>query len=147
MTKEELIQEALRLFPADYRPEHFTDPDHCEECRDHNETLRVNTREDISFEVLGNPGWDPICFVNEKGFKYYFPAMVRLALCGTGDKYYVDQFLFHITQNSSCMSFNDEQSDLVRKVLENLVEKKTDELDDFLDADNIFKAIELWTRS
>jgi hypothetical protein len=43
MTKEELIQEALRLFPADYRPEHFTDPDHCEECRDHDETLRANT--------------------------------------------------------------------------------------------------------
>lgn len=48
------------MFPADDRPDHFTDPDHCEECRDHDETLRANTREEIPFEVLGNPAWDPI---------------------------------------------------------------------------------------
>jgi hypothetical protein len=81
---------------------------------------------------------------NEKGFKYYFPALVRLALEGTGDEYYIDQFLFHITQNSNCISFTDEQSLFVVKVLEHLLENKAEEIERNLDADNLLNAIERW---
>jgi hypothetical protein len=145
MTEKELIEEALVLFPESYRPDHFTNHNHCEECRDHDKTLLAHTRENISYEELGNPAWDPICFVNEDGFKYYFPALIRLALAGTGKDYYIDQFLFHITQNSSCKPFSREQSGFVVKVLEYLLENKTDEIDNCLDTDDIFNAIDLWT--
>lgn len=144
-TKEDLIKDSLRLFPSGYRPANFTDPDHCEECRDHNETLLGTTREAITFNELGNPGWDPICFVNEAGFKYYFPALVRLALTGYGDEYYITQFLFHITQNANCTGFSKNQSEFVVKVLEFLIENRSAELDMFLESDDVLNAIELWS--
>jgi hypothetical protein len=144
ITKEDIIEQALLLFPADYRPDNFTDPGHCEECRDHNDTLLGTTREDITFNELGNPGWDPICFINEEGFKYYFPALVRLALTGYGDEYYITQFLFHITWNTSCMGFTKEQSEFVVKVLEYLVENRAVELDEYAESDDVLNAAELW---
>ena len=79
------------------RPEHFTDHTHCEECAEHDETLRSFDRDSIGLEQLGNPGWDPMCFVNPEGFLYYLPAMVRLALSSRGQEGYLDQFLFHLT--------------------------------------------------
>ena len=147
MTHDELLEKAYSLFPSSERPAHFTDPGHCEECKDHDDTLLANTREKVSYEVLGNPGWDPICFVNEEGFKYYFPALVRLALEGTCDEYYIDQFLFHVTQNSSCTSFSDEQSVFVEKVLEYLLEHKAEDIERNLDTDDLLAAIEHWKPS
>jgi hypothetical protein len=144
--KDELINEALILFPETCRPDNFTDPEHCEECREHNETLLAATREEITFNELGNPGWDPICFINGDGFKYYFPAMVRLALKGSGDEYYITQFLFHITENSSCTGFTLEQSQFVVEVLQYLLEKRSDELEMFLEADDVLNAIALWSK-
>lgn len=146
MNDQKLIKEALSLFPESCRPTNFTDHEHCEECRDHNETLLANTRENISYDVLGNPAWDPICFVNHPGFKYYFPAMVRLAIYGTGNEYYIDQFLFHITENTSCVSFDDQQSSFVLKVLEYMLENKSEEIEVNLDADDILNAIERWEK-
>jgi hypothetical protein len=143
---DELIKEALALFPESYRPDNFADPGHCEECRDHNETLLGTTREEITFDELGNPGWDPICFINEDGFKYYFPALVRLALNGTGNEYYITQFLFHITENASCKGFSKEQSAYVVNILEYLIENRSKELDDYAETDDVLNAIELWSK-
>ncbi len=141
---DDLIREALILFPESGRPAHFTDRDHCDECREHDDTLLAHTRETISFDQLGYPGWDPICFVNEAGFKYYFPAMVRLALGGTGETYYLDQFLFHITQNTRCNNFNEAQAAFVLKFLEYLLENRSDEIDDQLDGDDLLNAMVHW---
>ncbi len=146
MNAHKLIREALVLFPASHRPAHFTNHEHCEECRDHDITLRAHNREQIGFDILGNPAWDPICFVNQAGFKYYFPALARLALDGTGNEYYVDQFIFHVTQNKRCGSLNKDQSALVLKVLEHLLEYKREEIEFNLDADDILNAIERWRK-
>lgn len=73
------MQEALELFGETPRPEHFTNHTHCSECAEHDETLRNETLESLSYDHL-RPGWDPLCFINPEGFQYYFPALVRLAL-------------------------------------------------------------------
>jgi hypothetical protein len=86
-----------RVFSDAPRPAHFTNYRHCEECAEHDETLRSFDRDTIGLEQLGNPGWDPMCFVLPDAFKYYFPAMVRLALDSTDSDSYLDQFLFHMT--------------------------------------------------
>lgn len=145
MNNKELISEALLLFP-DIRPDHFTDPGHCEDCRDHDITLLEYTRENIPFYLLGNPGWDTLCFVNEAGFKYFFPAMVRLAIHGTGEEYYIGQFFSHVTENLHCSSFNKQQSMFVIKVLEYLVEHNTEEIAINSDTDDILNAIERWQK-
>ena len=80
------------------KPDHFTDYNHCEECREHDEALRGATRETISREALGGSGWDPMCFVDGQGFAYYFPAMARYALAPDlwGGDAYIGQFIFHV---------------------------------------------------
>ncbi len=144
MKGSELIEEACSIFPASIRPHDFIDPNHCEECREHNDCLKAHTREDISYLELGNSGWDPICFVDEKGFEYYFPALVRLAINGKDNEYYIDQFLFHLTQNSSRLPFSPEQALFIVKVLEYLLENKAEEIESNMDDDELLNAIQLW---
>ena len=62
------------------KPEHFTDPTHCNECREHDETLRARTRETLQRNDVGNLGWDPIVFSSADGVGYFFPALARFAL-------------------------------------------------------------------
>lgn len=87
--------EVERAFAAAPRPAIFGNPAHCCECAEHEATLAAATRESIGLAELGNPGWDPICFVRDEGYLYYFPATARLAL-GRGEAFYLDQFLFHL---------------------------------------------------
>jgi hypothetical protein len=94
-TPPELLFRIQQAFQGVQRPEHFTNYQHCDECFDHDETLRGQTPETIGLTELGNPGWDPICFISVEGFHYYLPALSRLAL-GQVPEYYLDQFLFHL---------------------------------------------------
>ena len=88
----EAIQQAFRDVP---RPEHFTNYQHCDECFEHDQTLREHDPVSIGLDQLGHPAWDPICFVSVEGFLYYLPALARLAL-GRDQAYYLDQLLFHL---------------------------------------------------
>ncbi len=146
---DRLIDKARRVFAEAPRPEHFTDYTHCCECSEHDETLRAHTPDSIGLEELGNPGWDPMCFATNDAFKYYFPALVRLALGGTGVSYYVDQFLFHIIEdgprNRRWEAFTRPQRELVLNVLEALLEHKSVEIERSYDADRLIQAIEIWS--
>ncbi len=146
---DKLIEQARRVFAETPRPEHFTNYTHCCECAEHDETLRAHTPESIGLDELGNPGWDPMCFATDGAFRYYFPAMVRLALQGSGGSYYVDQFLFHITgdgpRNRRWQAFTATQRELVVAVLEALLEHKAAEIESSYDADRLFQAIEIWS--
>ncbi len=62
------------------KPEHFTDYTHCDECNEHNNTLRARTRETLRRQDLGNGGWDPISFSSADGIGYFFPSLARFAL-------------------------------------------------------------------
>lgn len=139
-----LIDEAHRLFPEDLKPRHFTDFEHCDECREHDETLRTHSRESITYAELGNPYSDPMCFVDEYGMKYYFPALVRLALRSTIKEYYVDQFLFHLTDNKSCIRFSRDQCSLVVRVLKLLKIRYADEIELLGHSDEMRKCLERW---
>ena len=97
MNKEEIKLHVELVFGGNAAPENYTNRDHCPECAEHDETLRSHTPQSIGLEQLGNPGWDPICFVLPEAFKYYFPALVRLALDSEGSNGNLDQFLFHVT--------------------------------------------------
>ncbi len=93
---QELLDKAQRLFGDIPRPEFFTHHTHCCECADHNDTLSAHTPQDIGLNELGNIAWDPICFATEEAFLYYFPALARLTLKGSGDSDYFDQLLSHV---------------------------------------------------
>jgi hypothetical protein len=94
------IQQTKQLFNVP-KPEHFTNHRHCCECAEHDETLLAQDVNSIGIEQLGNPGWDPLCFVSPEGFLYYLPALIRITLA-TMDKpqeRYLDQLLFHLIRD------------------------------------------------
>ncbi|WP_020560736.1 DUF6714 family protein [Thiofilum flexile] len=97
MNQDDQMLQMIRAAFADCpRPEHFTNYQHCEECYEHDETLRNNNLETLSIEQVGNTGWDPICFISPAGFVYYFPALARIALAESLDYPYLLQLLFHL---------------------------------------------------
>ena len=116
---------------------------------EHDETLLAHTPETIGMNELGNPGWDPVCFATNEAFKYYFPAMVRLVLNGKGDSYYADQFLLYIIEdgvrNRRWESFSNEQRKFVVCVMNELLDIRTEEIDEYYDTDDLFRAIEIWS--
>jgi hypothetical protein len=144
-----LIEEAKALFSETVRPEHFTNYKHCSECAEHDETLCSHNPDTISLNELGNPAWDPICFVTPEAFKYYFPALVRLAVEGTGENYYLDQFLFHLEsdgpKNDRWRVFSTEQRQFVVKLLDYFIETRAEEIDRNLDADRLLRTLEVWS--
>lgn len=72
----ELIERAVPPVPRP--PETITDPHHCSECEDHARTLAAQTLESLSTRHVGG-SWDPTCFMSDEGFRYWFPALVRIA--------------------------------------------------------------------
>lgn len=117
-----LVADAFADVP---RPVHFTDPTHCSECADHNSVLCSKSVETLAIEDVGNPGWDPICFLSPEGFRYYFPALVRLAL---NEEYYLSQLLFHIPHDHNFACFNQAQKEVVFQVLLHFFEYHTGKL-------------------
>ena len=145
-----LIAEANRLFAAN-KPEHFTDYLHCDECAEHNETLRNSDIERIGMAELGNPGWDPICFCSAEGVKYYLPALVRLSLDTVEDDFYFGQFLFHLendgANNKLIKSCSSEQRTFMTQFLKFMIEQYTEEIEESFCTDDALRTYELWSGS
>ena len=91
----QLLNDVRHAFSAEPRPEHFTNYTHCEECREHDDTLRQYTPDTIGNRELGNTGWDPICFITDDGYRHYLPGLARMVLETNGE--YLDQFLHGLT--------------------------------------------------
>ena len=146
---EALISKATQVFGKVPRPEHFTDHKHCCECAEHDETLRACTPETITREALGQSGWDPMTFATDTGFRYYVPALIRFALTGKDDEYYIDQFLSQVIRdgprNSRWAACSAEERAIVLRALHALLEERTEEVDNWLDADRLMQAIEIWS--
>ena len=146
---EALINEATEVFGKVPRPEHFTDHKHCCECAEHDDKLKAFTPETITREALGHGGWDPMTFATDTGFRYYLPALIRMALTRKDDDYYIDQFLSQVIRdgprNSRWAACTAEERAVVLKALHALLEERTEEVDDGLDSDHLLQAIEIWS--
>lgn len=108
----EADQEVLRCidhaFEGLSKPEHFTNHTHCDECKEHDKTLRARTRETLRREELGNAGWDPITFSSEEGIGYLFPALARFALLPDvwrQHSWYGSQLLSHLSWDGGSNRF------------------------------------------
>jgi hypothetical protein len=128
------------------RPARFVrDPDHCCECREHEETLSRVTPGTIGLAEAGHPGWDPFCFVTDEAFSYFMPGLCRLAL-GTGEDYYLWSLLFHL-ESGRADSFRPGQRLVVKKFLEYLyIELMPSEIDDNGDSDTLGRVCEQLSR-
>ncbi len=143
-----MLAVADRLFAVP-RPQHFTDYRHCCECAEHDRTLQAFDPRTIGLEQLGNAAWDPLCFAGNEAFKYYFPASLRLALTGSGEDYYIDQFLFHLIadgpRNRRWAAFSKRQRSFVVAVLEWLLEQRCGEIERNRDGEHLLQAHQIWS--
>ena len=80
MSRTEIVTSLYRAFADCHRPEHFTDYLHCEECEEHDDTMRsANTLEELELRHLGHAGWSPLSFLTTEGFSHCMPRMIELA--------------------------------------------------------------------
>lgn len=126
-------------FASRFRPNHFTDYSHCNECFEHNEALCAKDNDLITFKDVGNISYSPISFISISGFLYYLPGLARLA-SGTGDEYFLDTFLIYLDNNERRMALSREERQalaeylihlkdiLLQSIQENLDEEDLDEL-------------------
>lgn len=137
-------------FGACARPAHFTNHMHCEECAEHDALLCSRDRATLAIADVGNPGWDPMCFCSPEGKAYYLPALARLALAEPDAQYgwYGGQLVFHLWSGGEYNPFyaycNAEQRRAIVALLAHFVESRA-ALAEY-DADEIFQAVELWSR-
>lgn len=143
------IQQAKQLFQMP-KPAHFTNYRHCCECAEHDTTLLAYDVDSISLQQLGNPAWDPLCFVSPEGFLYYLPALLQITL-DTMDKpqeRYFDQLLFHLIRDGKdhdlVRACSPKQRAFIATFLEYVIEQYSAELDECTYSDDMLKAYEIW---
>ncbi|MBI3546086.1 MAG: hypothetical protein HY081_05775 [Gammaproteobacteria bacterium] len=155
LTEEDMRVIALvdNAFGSTPKPMHFTNYKHCDECKEHDDTLTSQTRVSISREHLGSMGWDPITFADAEGIAYYFPALVRFALRpAIGEReWYAVQLLWHLTYDADAnklfRGFDACQRQAVYDFLAHLAASRERELDDHLVKDQIESAFKLWKQA
>jgi hypothetical protein len=123
MTDDEICELVNQAFADSPRPEHFTNYHHCSECKEHDDLFRSRDLDTLAIEDVGNPGWQPVCFLNPEGWLYYFPAFVRLTFANLKDSF-LDQFLFFLVdaKREDFASFRPSQKAVVRTFLHHVRE-------------------------
>jgi hypothetical protein len=149
-TFQEIIDAVRQAFAAEPRPEHFTDYSHCCECAEHDALLASRDLDSLRVEDINNPGWDPVCFVTAEGFRYYLPALVRLALASaTSEDWYLPQFLFHLIgdgpQNRRVVCCTAGQQRAIAAVLWHVVETWPELVVRYGIEDDLQRALEIWS--
>jgi len=104
------------------RPEHFTDFAHCDE---HDRTFLQHTRESLSRRALSYPGWNPVSFTTSEGYRYYIPALARIALSRKDGSEYLPQFVGDL-RDELFISFDAEQRSALAAFLEYLPARESD---------------------
>jgi len=141
------IETAKALFRAE-KPEHFTNYRHCDECQEHDETLRGTAIDTIGLAELGSPSWDPLCFCSAEGKKYFMPALVRLSLETVDDAFYFSQFLFHLeadgVDHALVKSCTGEQRAFIAAFLRHMMENHAGTIDRQRCSDDVLRTYEIW---
>ncbi len=141
MDKDQVLADIDRVFGDLPRPEPLCrNPNHCCECAEHEEVLQSVTPQTIGLEQVGSPAWDPICYVSDAGFRYFMPGLSRLAL-GSGDAYYLDQFLFHLDSGRVDI-LNEEEKKAVAQLLDHVLEAMCDEVDRNMNLNDLGRVID-----
>jgi hypothetical protein len=84
---DQVIEKLYKEFSVYKRPAHFTDYKHCDECEEHDETMRRATLETLCSEHLGCIGYAPFSFLTEEGFAHYLLRIIELAAIGELNKF------------------------------------------------------------
>ncbi len=95
-------------FPENLRPQVFNDFLNVDdEFREHNALLQSRDHESLSREDLGSVGWNPVGCMNVAGWRYWLPALGRIALSTeTADRgYFMWDLLVYLKNPESNPAF------------------------------------------
>lgn len=155
MTEADIMAGLDRAFAGVRRPEHFTDFTHCEECREHDELLRARDRETLAVADVENPGWGPVNFLTPEGFRYYLPALARIALSAEGEGFLSSFVPFHLCdifymesgpeRHPWLVALEPPQRDAVRRYVHHVAETRRGKLEHYgVTAEEVDRAVALW---
>ena len=122
---QKIIQSLYEVFSCYKRPAHFTKFGHCDECREHDETMSSADLNTLKGFHLGTAGYGPLSFLTEEAFAYYMPRIIELALtgeeCKYGDESVLSLLLFQLIPTKDYDRFskyNSEQRQAIMHALE-----------------------------
>lgn len=148
---EAILHRIFNVFESVPKPEHFTNFEHCSECKEHDNTLRGAARETIKRENLGGFGWDPIGFSGAEGIAYYFPTLARFALLPhiwPEHDWYGGQLLSHLARSGHDAHFlawcTPSQHSAVYAFVEHMAATRADAISNFLCDDYLQDALLAW---
>lgn len=153
LSEDDVLAAIDAAFGGVRKPEHFTDHTHCEECAEHDETLRTHDRGTLRICHVGNAGWDPLCFTSPQGKAYYMPTLARLALAPAREPYgwYGEQLLFHLYGDGADNAFvaycNAEQRRAVAGLLAHFVATQAVLVDSLDLQDALLRAHGFWSNA
>ena len=153
MNDIDVLNKIIDAFGGSPRPDHFTNYRHCCECAEHDELLRSRDIDTLTVEDVGNPGWDPICFVIEEGFTYFIPALCRLALesVKSPSGWYPPQLLFHLNyqgkENKHLLAASAAQRDAVVQLLIHIEDTRDELVREYGVKEELGLTIGLWANS
>jgi hypothetical protein len=138
MDPAKIIKAIDDAFSGEPRPETFIRGTcACEECLEHDETMKGFKPRDLPLEPMINPGWDPLCFASDAAFRYFMPGFVRLVLSHPDD--YIDPFLNHLAQPDRVTCLSPAQARQLALVLDHLAIVAKEALDNNRAADELFR--------
>jgi hypothetical protein len=109
----------------------------CDECLEHDETMRQFELPDLPLDKLDKPGWDPICFASHAAFHYLMPGLARLVLAHADE--YVQQFFFHAENPDRVASFSPDQARALVLVLDALVADDATAIENNCSTDDLWR--------
>jgi len=74
MDAQTLINKIYLSFSCFDKPEHCTSYTHCEECKEHDQTLCSKTRETLSIEDIGTVYWGTVPYMTAEAMVYFLPG-------------------------------------------------------------------------
>lgn len=149
--QSEAVAAVDQAFGSLPKPEHFTNFAHCEECAEHDELLRSRTRETLTFQDVGNPGWEPLCFSSPEGIAFYMPSLARLVFTEPphGYQWYGCQLLFHLysggLDNRLYTYCNAEQREAIAVLIGAMIQSNCVDIESSSSEDEFLRAHEIWS--
>lgn len=150
MESSELVDELYEAFSDCRRPEHFTDHEHCDECFEHDETMRKATLRSLSAVEMGTAGWSPLSFLTEEGFAYYMPRFMEMAVRLEKNRHgesFASHFLFHLAPSldyDRFKNFDQRKCTIILSSLQHLLnEHRKKVVEEFIQED-LENAITYW---
>ena len=151
-TDAEVLADVSRVFGAVSRPAKFTDHAGCSECEEHDETLQAHTTESLTANEIGSAGWNPITMCTPDAFRYWMPALARLALTPEDDTWgWSGELLIqsHLRRNGPrnerWLACTPDERECIARFLEHVIETRDDIIQRYDMQHQVLDAFSIWS--